>query len=507
MSAHSLKAVGSRPRRWVSLLFAAAIFGGAMASVAIAAEAPSSVVPILVAEGATDEPVRDHLSEQQEQAMVSEIRRNIEMLRSNSQLALPDATLTVAYNFPLRMAPGLPDYSGFRVSAFADHIPVIGASQILDYTGGTRTYDGHRGTDFALWPFGWNKVDAGEVQVIAAAAGTIAYKSQTDSSDHNPCDGGTGNDPWNFIGVVHADGRLTIYGHMRYNSLTSKAIGQTVAQGEYLGTAASSGNSSGPHLHFEVRYGTYSNEEWVDPYAGPGSQPESLWVSQRSYADSAINRLATHSSPASTANSCALTVTHLQDDFSTQQNIFFYAYFRDYQGALVAELRLFRPDGAVFQSWQYSTATVFSSLWSSAWVVNLPNDSPSGTWRFQADYNGQRYETHLNVNSPMVISVTSPNGGEQWERLQPHLVTWTDNLGGEINIDLYRNDTHLGALVSNAPSDGQYLWTPDADLLPGGGYKLRMTSVVNSALMDYSDAAFTLTFAEEVFGNGFEPGP
>lgn len=506
MNAPTLKVGGSRVQHWARLLLAASGLIGMLMDAACAAGPQPSAAPTLVADGADFEPMRDHLSALQEQAMWTEIQQSVALLRSKSLLPAPDATLTVTYNFPLRMAPGLPDHAGFRVSAFVDHNPAAGASQVLDYSGGTRTYDNHRGTDFALWPFAWNKVDAGEVQVVAAAAGTIAYKSDTDPTDHNPCDGGSSNDPWNFIGVVHGDGLLTIYGHMRYHSLTSKVIGQTVAQGEYLGTAASSGNSSGPHLHFEARYGAYSNNEWVDPYAGPGSQPESLWTSQRPYVDSAINRLATHSSPASTANSCALTITHLEDSFATLQNIFFYAYFRDYQGALAAQLKLYRPDGSVFQSWEYTTATVYSSLWSSAWVVNLPVDSPSGTWRFEASYNGQTYETHFNVNSPVAISVASPNGGEQWQRLQPHAVTWADNLGGEVNIELYRDNLYVDTLVSNTPSDGSFLWTPSAALISGPGYSLRVTSVTNPGVQDSSDAAFTLSDAQLPFVNGFEVG-
>ena len=84
----------------------------------------------------------------------------------------------------MHMAPCLPDYAGFRVSAFVDHISAVG--QMQDYNGGARTYDGHHGTDYALWPFNWNKVDAGEVQVIAAATGTDVNKADTDSTDHNP---------------------------------------------------------------------------------------------------------------------------------------------------------------------------------------------------------------------------------------------------------------------------------------------------------------------------------
>jgi hypothetical protein len=71
-------------------------------------------------------------------------------------LAAPNTAPAVTYTFPLRLAVGLADYAGFRVSAFVDHN--LASGQVLDYNGGTRTYDGHRGTDYALWPFAWNKL-------------------------------------------------------------------------------------------------------------------------------------------------------------------------------------------------------------------------------------------------------------------------------------------------------------------------------------------------------------
>ena len=40
--------------------------------------------------------------------------------------------------------------------------------------------------------------------------------------------------------------------HMSYLTVSA---GETVYQGEQLGVTGSTGNSSGPHLHFEVRYG------------------------------------------------------------------------------------------------------------------------------------------------------------------------------------------------------------------------------------------------------------
>jgi murein DD-endopeptidase MepM/ murein hydrolase activator NlpD len=400
------------------------------------------------------------------------------------------------------MIPGLPDYAGFKVSAFSDHDP---ASGVLDYSGGERTYDGHRGTDYGLWPFPWNQVDAGQVEVIAVAEGTIVGNSNVDPTDHN-CNVSS-SDPWNYVALVHADGRMTIYGHMRYNSLTPKGIGETVAQGEYLGTVASSGNSSGAHLHFEVREGGFTNSEWVDPYAGPESQPESLWAAQRPYFDSAINRLTTHASPPSTPDPCQPSNINLQDSFTTPDTIYFYTFYRDFQGTLPTQFNLYRPDGTLFQTSQYTPGGPFYPAWSYGWIANVSDNEPAGTWRVEATYNGQVYETFFNVNAPTTITVASPNGGEQWDRQLTHPITWTDNLGGEVNIALYQNGLYSAMLANNTASEGTYLWTPDPAVTTGPGYTIRVTSVTNPSLYDESNVPFTLTDTQLVARDDFGMTP
>jgi murein DD-endopeptidase MepM/ murein hydrolase activator NlpD len=63
--------------------------------------------------------------------------------------------------------------------------------------------------------------------------------------------------------VRHSDGRYSQYAHLSAISVKS---GQSVAAGQRLGRSGSTGNSSGPHLHFEVRTGPGFGSD-IDPVA------------------------------------------------------------------------------------------------------------------------------------------------------------------------------------------------------------------------------------------------
>lgn len=54
-----------------------------------------------------------------------------------------------------------------------------------------------------------------------------------------------------YIVIRHRNGLETLYGHL---SATGVTVGQLVKAGEVIGKGGSSGRSTGPHLHFEVRY-------------------------------------------------------------------------------------------------------------------------------------------------------------------------------------------------------------------------------------------------------------
>jgi murein DD-endopeptidase MepM/ murein hydrolase activator NlpD len=62
----------------------------------------------------------------------------------------------------------------------------------------------------------------------------------------------------NAVVIDHGEGMATLYGHQ---SRLAVQPGQHVAAGDVIGYVGSTGYSSGPHLHFEVRTGGYP----IDP--------------------------------------------------------------------------------------------------------------------------------------------------------------------------------------------------------------------------------------------------
>lgn len=94
----------------------------------------------------------------------------------------------------------------------------------------SRTAGGHSGLDISA-PHG--------TPVRSAAAGKVV--------DVN---GGAGAAYGNYVTVEHSGGIYTLYAHL---SAVTVSVGQTVGAGQQIGNVGSSGSSSGPHLHFEVR--------------------------------------------------------------------------------------------------------------------------------------------------------------------------------------------------------------------------------------------------------------
>jgi len=82
--------------------------------------------------------------------------------------------------------------------------------------------------------------------IAAADAGIVAYVNY-----------GWGGGYGNFVLITHGNGYSTLYAHL---SSIAVAAGQPVGRGQVIGAEGSTGFSTGPHLHFEIRLnGAYQN--------------------------------------------------------------------------------------------------------------------------------------------------------------------------------------------------------------------------------------------------------
>lgn len=97
------------------------------------------------------------------------------------------------------------------------------------------------------------------------------------------------------------------------------------------------------------------------------------------------------------------------------------------------------------------------------------------------------------------ITVTSPNGGENWTLGGQRSITWlAQGVSGNVRIVLDRDGAKLGDIAANVPASQQsFLWTVGAlagggQAPAGGGYRVRIRAM-GTELSDSSDADFRLS--------------
>lgn len=137
------------------------------------------------------------------------------------------------------------------------------------WTGGRRATGGHGGVDFSV-PIG--------TPVRAPANGVVENVNNLGNRSYGL-----------YVTIRHPDGSLSYYAHL---SGANVRPGQTVTAGTVIGASGSSGNSSGPHLHFEVRPGAGQQASpggTIDPMAWLNTQPGSGSVPSTPYSGGALN--------------------------------------------------------------------------------------------------------------------------------------------------------------------------------------------------------------------------
>lgn len=138
-----------------------------------------------------------------------------------------------------------------------DAEPVVSASSIANISNGmTESYKGGSGPDYKgyyIRPItggertqglhGYNGVDLADeygTPIYASAAGTVIVSAT----------GGYHGGYGNYVVIAHSNGTQTLYAHTSKNLVE---VGDTVYQGQHIANVGSTGRSTGPHVHFEIR--------------------------------------------------------------------------------------------------------------------------------------------------------------------------------------------------------------------------------------------------------------
>lgn len=296
--------------------------------------------------------------------------------------------VTTQLIWPLEASSKLNDCDYYYISAYVDQNTKQG--EIQDWNCGTRTYDGHRGVDIVPWPFIWNKMDSNLVRVIAAAPGTILAK--VDGNYDRVCNGvGGGSNSNNYISIQHDDGSVALYVHLKTGAFTTKKVGEKVTAGEFLGIVGSAGQSTGVHLHFEIRSdGTFAN--YVDPFHGNcnGAGSSSWWLNQKPYDEPAVLKLSLHTRWPY-MGVCPNTVDSMyeSDRFISSSGgmATFYACSRDVAIGAVWNFEILDPDNKVIDQWNYTNNQTARRISTLGWNKALP--TRAGTYTFQSTFNGK----------------------------------------------------------------------------------------------------------------------
>jgi LysM repeat protein len=128
--------------------------------------------------------------------------------------------------------------------------------------GGCSTTAGYTGTYTFVWPTPYRIITGNDYwsghtaldmmcylgdAIFASDSGVVIYAG--------PISGGYGN----MVMIDHGNGYQTVYAHL---SSINVSCGQSVYQGQVIGACGSTGNSTGPHLHFEIRL----NGGFINPW-------------------------------------------------------------------------------------------------------------------------------------------------------------------------------------------------------------------------------------------------
>lgn len=261
--------------------------------------------------------------------------------------------------------------------------------------------EGHRGVDVELRSFDEQAIG---VPAFAVADGVVSFAHDGEPDMNTQQMGQVSN----LVAINHGGVRETLYYHLK-NGSVSVGVGQVVRAGQQIGMAGSSGNSGGPHLHFESV--DLPGNTVFEPWMGPCRLGESGWVHQPEYdqtlglRDFGVTPVDLWAPGAPAWPFRAPAQGHLA--FSEQPQWIWILVANMPTGSNWF-IRWIRPNGTLdYQSdtFPFNNPEFYRrSWWTFNWYIFGMTDTP-GTWRVQVYINGQQMS-----DAPIeVIATPDPN--------------------------------------------------------------------------------------------------
>ncbi|MCB2153986.1 M23 family metallopeptidase [bacterium] len=276
---------------------------------------------------------------------------------------------------------------------FVDLDPSAG---IQDYECTGYTYDTHQGIDSDITT--WTRKDIG-VPVYAALPGTVVAIQDGNFDEQTTWDP---NNQANYVIIDHGGEHTTWYWHLK-NGSVSVSPGETVQAGQQIGLTASSGYSTGPHLHFESRL----YDSYYEPFAGACRPGDSGFENQPAFRrDLYLREFAITTDDLSVWAGPPVD-TDREAYFGTGvQPIRFWTIAQNFPAECPWRVRFIRPDDSVrydsgAQAFANSNFYRTSYWW---WNYNI-NFDVTGTWIVELTLDGD-----VVANAPFEVVETPESG-------------------------------------------------------------------------------------------------
>ncbi len=170
-------------------------------------------------------------------SLASKYKVSIEDITGYTANDIGDASAPLVVGKEIVVPGGTKPYVSRQVAAYSGPIPSSAYKGLGSFSWpvsgsiSQRYWSGHPAVDIGSW--NGSPIKASDSGYVVAAGGGW--------------NGGYGN----YVLIDHGNGFTTLYAHL---SSIFVRTGENVSRGEQIGSAGNTGNSTGPHLHFEVRY-------------------------------------------------------------------------------------------------------------------------------------------------------------------------------------------------------------------------------------------------------------